>query len=106
MNAQLLLGEAVGFSKVLKNLADTITHWGNYILLLVGIVLIVYGCVALFKAIKSLGGQQGGGGGMEWAKAILGIIIGIVLTSTTVGSIKNNSAIDGKTLQHALNGEG
>ena len=105
MNAQLLFG-AVGFSEVLKNLADTLTKWGNWILLLVGIVLIVYGGIALFKAIKSLGGQQGGGGSMEWVKAILAFIIGIVLASTTVGSIRENSAIDGKTIQHALNGEG
>lgn len=77
-----------------------------FILILVGIVLITYGGIALFKAIKSLGGQQGGGGGMEWVKAVLAMIIGIVLTSTTVGSIRSNSAIDGNTLQHALNGNG
>lgn len=105
MNAQLLFG-AVGFSQVLKNIAKTVTTWGNYIFLLVGIVLIVYGGFALFKAIKSLGSQQGGGGGMEWVKAILAIIFGIVLSAATVGSIKNNSAIDKDTLKHALNGEG
>lgn len=106
MNAQLLFG-AVGFSKVLSNLAKTITHWGNYILLLVGIVLIAYGGIALFKAIKSLGGQQGpGGGGMEWVKAVLAIIVGIVLAATDINSIKNNSTIGKDTVKDALNGKG
>lgn len=112
MGTQLLFGakapagDPVGFSKLLSNLAKTITDWGDNILILVGIVLIVYGCVAMFKAIKSMSGQQGGGGGMEWAKAILAIIIGIVLTAAKVGDIRHNSAIDNNTLKHALNGEG
>lgn len=105
MNAQLLFG-AVGFSKVLNNIAKTITHWGNYVLLLVGIVLIAYGGVALFKAIKSLGGQQGQGGGMEWVKAVLAIIIGIVLAATDINSIKDNSTIGKDTVKDALNGKG
>lgn len=108
MNAQLLLGakEVYGFSKILYNISKTITHWGNYVLLLVGIVLIAYGGIALFKAIKSLGGQQGSGGGTEWVKAVLAIIIGIILAAAKIGDIRHNSGIDGNTLQHALNGEG
>lgn len=109
MNAQLLLGAdkaPVGFSKILWNISQTVEHWGNYILLLVGIVLITYGCVALFKAVKSLGGQQGPGGGMEWVKAILAIILGIIIAATDVGNIRHNDALNKDTLKHALNGEG
>lgn len=122
MNVQLLLGAMkvqllfsaakakgegpVGFSKVLHQISQTITDWGNEILIIVGIVLIAYGGIALFKAVKSLGGQQGSGSGMEWAKAILAIIIGIVLCATKINEIRNNEAIDSSTLKHALNGEG
>lgn len=115
MGAQLLFGAtkvqlwvgAVGFSRVLSNIANTIRHWGNWILLLVGIVLITYGAISLFKAIKSLGGQQGpGGGGIEWIKAILAIVIGIVLAATKVSDIENNGQIDHNTVKDALNGNG
>lgn len=105
MGAQLLF-DAVGFSRVLSNIASTFRHWGNWILLLVGIVLITYGAVSLFKAIKSLGGQQGPGGGVEWVKAILGIVIGIVLAATKVSDIENNGSIDHNTVKDALNGNG
>lgn len=111
--AQLLLGatdakgrSTNGFSGILHNISNTIQSWGDYVLLFVGIILIAYGALALFKAIKGLGDQQGGGGGMVWAKAVLAIIIGIVLCVTRVSDIRNNDKINNNTVKDALNGEG
>lgn len=111
---QLLLGAADdkgrstnGFSGILHNISNTIQSWGDYVLLFVGIILIAYGALALFKAIKGLGDQQGGGGGgMVWAKAVLAIIIGIVLCVTRVSDIRNNDKINNNTVKDALNGNG
>lgn len=123
MNAQLLLAatkvqllfgaaagadtekNTAGFSGILKNLTKSIQSWGDYIIILVGIVLIAYGAIALFKAIKGMGGQ-GGPGGMDWAKAILAIIIGIVLSVTSIGAIKTGAGIDGNTVKDTLSGNG
>lgn len=106
--AQLLFGgrSTSGFSGILNNITKTIQSWGDYVLLLVGIVLIAYGALALFNAIKGLGGQQQGGGGITWVKAILAIILGIVLSATRISDIKNNGSINGSTVKEALNGKG
>lgn len=96
------------FTAILDNIVKTVQSWGDKVILFVGVVLIIYGAFALFKAIKSLGGQQGpgGGGGMEWVKAVLAIIIGILLTATKVADLKDGTSINGSTLKQALNGEG
>lgn len=94
-----------GFSGLLNNLSKTVESWGNYVLIFVGIVLIAFGAIALFKAVKGLGGQQGPSG-MDWAKAVLAIIIGILLSATTIGKIKHNDHLNSDTINDALNGNG
>lgn len=108
MNAQLLLGASdKGISGILKNVTTTVQSWGDYVLILVGLVLIAYGAIALFKAVKGLGGQGGqGGGAMDWAKAILAIVIGILLTVTNISAIKDKSPINSDTINDALSGKG
>lgn len=108
MNAQLLLAaeERHGITKILYNVTTTIQSWGDAILILVGLILITYGAIALFKAIKGLGGQGQGGGAMDWAKAILAIVIGILLTVTNIAAIKDNSPINKDTINDALSGKG
>ena len=105
--AQLLFGASdKGISGLLKNITTTVESWGDYVLILVGLILIAYGAIALFKAIKGLGGQGQGGGAMDWAKAILAIVIGILLTATNIAAIKKDSPIGQDTIHDALSGNG
>ena len=107
LNAQLLLGaKTAGISGLLHNIATTVESWGDYVLILIGLILITYGAIALFKAVKSLGGQGQGGGAMDWAKAILAIVIGILLTATNIAAIKKDSPVGKDTIHDALSGKG
>lgn len=95
-----------GLSTILKNVQSSIGHWGYWIIAIVGMVLLIFGGVQLFKAIKSMGGQGGGQSGMTWVKAGLAIVIGIMMLSGGFNSLAQNEQLGSGAADSVLKGNG
>lgn len=95
-----------GLSTILKNVQLSIGHWGYWIIAIVGMVLLIFGGVQLFKAIKSMGGQGGGQSGMTWVKAGLAIVIGIMMLSGGFNSLTENEQLKSGAADSVLKGNG
>ena len=95
-----------GLSSILKNIQLSIGHWGYWIIAIVGLVMLIYGGVQLFKAVKAMGGQGGGQSGMTWVKAGLAIVIGIMMLSGGFNSLAENKQLGSGAADNILQGNG
>lgn len=80
----------------LQNAKGLLDNWGTTFILIVGLALIIYGGIKLFKAVTGRTGSTG----PEWLKVILSLGIGGLLFFGGLGTLKNVGGMGDDMVKH------